>query len=52
MGCQFEIGELILKKRRTLIFSLKGNKGNFFDDIQMFLNDPKQTVKFEKYEDL
>jgi predicted transposase YbfD/YdcC len=51
MGCQFEIGELILKKEGHYIFSLKGNQGNFFDDIQLFLNDPKQIARFEQYED-
>lgn len=51
MGCQFEIGELILKKEGHYIFSLKGNQGNFFDDIQIFLTDPKQIKKLEKYED-
>ena len=51
MGCQFEIGELVLKKEGHYIFSLKGNQGNFFDDIQLFLNDPKQIARFEKYDD-
>lgn len=51
MGCQFEIGDLILKKEGHYIFSLKGNQGNFFDDIQFFLSDSKQIAKLEMYED-
>lgn len=51
MGCQFEIGELIVKKEGQYIFSLKGNQGNFFDDIQTFLNESKQIEKLEKCED-
>lgn len=51
MGCQFEIGDLILKKEGHYIFSLKGNQGHFFDDIQLFLNDPKQIAKLEMYKD-
>lgn len=51
MGCQFEIAEQILKKEGEYIFSLKGNQGGLFDDIQVFLNDPNQIVRLEKYED-
>jgi predicted transposase YbfD/YdcC len=51
MGCQFEIGDLILKKEGHYIFSLKGNQGHFFDDIQLFLSDSKQIAKLEMYED-
>ena len=51
MGCQFDIGELILKKQGHYIFSLKGNQGHFFNDIQWFLTDSKQITKLEKYED-
>ena len=51
MGCQFEIGDLILKKEGDYIFSLKGNQGHFFDDIQLFLSDSKQISKLEMYEE-
>ena len=39
MGCQYEIGEKIVKKKADYLFSLKGNQGNLHEDIKEYFED-------------
>lgn len=39
MGTQFKIAELIVDKKADYILALKGNQGEFYDDIKLFLDD-------------
>lgn len=38
MGCQHAIGELITEGKANFVFALKGNQGEFYDDIKLFLD--------------
>ena len=38
MGCQYEIGNLIVEKEADFVFAIKGNQGEFYDDIRLFLD--------------
>lgn len=52
MGCQYKIANDIIEKQGDYIFSLKGNQSSLHEDIQVYLNDPKQEKYIEIYEDL
>lgn len=49
MGCQYKIGELVVEKEGDYIFSLKGNQGEFFDDIKTYL-DTQLSSQFQGVE--
>ena len=49
MGCQYKIGELVVEKEANFVFSLKGNQGEFFDDIKTYL-DTQLSNKFQGVE--
>jgi len=38
MGCQFKIGEQIVKHEANYLFGLKGNQGELFDDVKLYLD--------------
>jgi predicted transposase YbfD/YdcC len=38
MGCQFLIGEDIVQSQADYVFALKGNQGEFHDDIKLFMD--------------
>jgi len=46
MGCQYKIGELVVEKEGDFVFSLKGNQGEFFDDIKTYL-DTQLSKQFQ-----
>ncbi|WP_197276872.1 MULTISPECIES: transposase [unclassified Pseudoalteromonas] len=37
MGCQFAIADKIVDPQADYVLSLKGNQGEFHDDIKLFL---------------
>lgn len=39
MGCQFEIANQIVEKEADFVLALKGNQGEFHDDIKAYLNN-------------
>ena len=39
MGCQFEITNKIVEKKADFVLALKGNQGEFHDDIKKFMDD-------------
>lgn len=43
MGCQFKIGEQIVQKNADYVLGLKGNQGEFFDDVKLFLDSHLET---------
>ena len=40
MGCQTEIVKKIRKKRADYVLALKGNQGNFHEDVKLYFDDP------------
>jgi predicted transposase YbfD/YdcC len=38
MGCQYKIGEQIIKNKGNYVLGLKGNQGELFDDVKHYLN--------------
>lgn len=42
MGCQQAIANKIVSKEGDYIFSLKGNQGSLREDVELFLNAPRQ----------
>ena len=38
MGCQFSIGDQIVEAKADYVLALKGNQGEFHDDIKLFLD--------------
>jgi predicted transposase YbfD/YdcC len=38
MGCQYKIGDSIVNQKGHYVFALKGNQGEFHDDIKLFLD--------------
>ena len=43
MGCQHKIGALIVNKKADYVLALKGNQGEFHDDIKLFLDKQLET---------
>lgn len=39
MGCQYRIGEQIVEEKADFVLALKGNQGEFHDDIKLFLDE-------------
>lgn len=56
MGCQKDICETIVAKGADYVLSLKGNQGNFHDDVRLFFQSQKQDsfkqVPFDYHETL
>ena len=46
MGCQYKIGEQIVKKEANYVLGLKGNQGEFYDDVKFYL-DTQLKTKFK-----
>lgn len=49
MGTQYKIGEQIVEKKGNYLLALKGNQGEFHDDIKLFLDTHLQN-EFAKIE--
>ncbi len=47
MGCQFAIADKIVDAQADYVLALKGNQGEFHDDIKLFL-ETNLASKFEK----
>jgi len=47
MGCQFEIANKITGKEANYLLALKGNQGEFFDDVKLYL-DSQLDNKFKR----
>ncbi|MBL4941788.1 MAG: ISAs1 family transposase, partial [Colwellia sp.] len=47
MGCQFAIADKIVESKANYVLALKGNQGEFHDDIKLFL-ETNLTNKFSK----
>lgn len=47
MGCQYKIGDLIVDKGADYVLGLKGNQGEFFDDVKLYL-DSQLTCEFKE----
>lgn len=43
MGCQFAIGDNIVDKQADYVFGLKGNQGEFYDDVKFYLDKQLAT---------
>ena len=43
MGCQYKIGEKIVEKKANYVLGLKGNQGEFFDDVKLYLDTQLET---------
>ncbi len=46
MGCQYKIGDQIVDKGADYVLGLKGNQGEFFDDVKLYL-DSQLTREFK-----
>jgi predicted transposase YbfD/YdcC len=46
MGCQFAIADKIVKAQANYVLALKGNQGEFHDDVKLFLEN-KLTSRFK-----
>ncbi len=46
MGCQYKIGEKIVENEANYVLGLKGNQGEFYDDVKLYL-DTKLQTKFK-----
>lgn len=47
MGCQYKIGDQIVDKGADYVLGLKGNQGEFFDDVKLYL-DSQLTSGFKE----
>ena len=47
MGCQYKIGDQIVDKGADYVLGLKGNQGEFFDDVKLYL-DSQLACKFKE----
>ena len=43
MGCQYKIGEKIVENGGDYVLGLKGNQGDFFDDVKLYLDTQLKT---------
>ena len=43
MGCQFEIGNKIVKNQGHYLLGLKGNQGEFYEDVKLYLDSQLKT---------
>ena len=43
MGCQFNIGNKIVEKQGHYLLGLKGNQGEFYDDVKLYLESHLAT---------
>jgi predicted transposase YbfD/YdcC len=53
MGCQTEIGEKIVEKGGHFLLALKGNQGEFHQDVSLYLNtliDNPSNQRFDYYQ--
>ena len=46
MGCQYKIGEQIVENKANYVLGLKGNQGEFYDDVKLYL-DTELNTKFK-----
>jgi predicted transposase YbfD/YdcC len=44
MGCQFAIGNQIVAAKADYVFALKGNQGEFYDDVALYMDTPLKTA--------
>jgi len=52
MGCQFKIANQIIEKEADYLLALKGNQGEFFDDVKLYLdNQVKNKFKNTAHSD-
>ncbi len=51
MGCQREIAEKICEQGGDYILALKGNQGQLFDDVKLFLDDEKTELECAEHTD-
>ena len=54
MGCQFKIADQIIEKEADYLLALKGNQGEFFDDVKLYLDNQvenkfKNTAHSDNY---
>ena len=53
MGCQKDIANQIIDKEADYVLALKGNQGNLYEDVKLFLDDSKENnfkgVPFDFY---
>ena len=47
MGCQYKIGDQIIENEANYVLGLKGNQGEFFDDVKLYL-DEQLKLKFNQ----
>lgn len=50
MGRQTAIAEKIRKRRADYVLALKGNQGNLYEDVKLFLMDEEEKEKIRKKE--
>lgn len=48
MGCQKDIAEKIIEKEADYLLALKGNQGNFYEEVKLFFDDCMQN-NFKEY---
>ncbi len=46
MGCQYKIGAQIVEKKGNYVLGLKGNQGEFFNDVKLYI-DTQLKTKFK-----
>lgn len=56
MGCQKDIAEQIIKQKGDYLLALKGNQGNFHEEVATFLTDAKKlnfkNVEYDFHEEI